>query len=124
MPLFTERLQGVVIEQWPALQLIERFDSKQTLYYVDPPYVKSTRASHVTYHYEMTDDEHRVLAATLHRIEGMVVLSGYRTKLYDELFETWQRVDIDAYGLTNTKRRESLWLSPATTAALHPKLAL
>lgn len=124
IPAFTDRLQGVVIEQYPALELIERFDAVHTLHYVDPPYVTETRGSHVTYHYEMTDVDHRTMAAVLRRLKGMVVLSGYRTPLYDELFADWERHDVESYGLTNTKRVESVWLSPATSAALHPRFEL
>lgn len=122
IPAFVERLHGVVIEQLPALEIIRRFDAPDVLLYLDPPYVTHTRASHITYHYEMTDEQHRELADVVRAAKGMVVLSGYRTELYDELYRGWERVETESRGLTNTKRTECLWLSPATSAALHPRL--
>jgi DNA adenine methylase len=38
------RLQGVVIESRPAMQIMATHDGEDTLHYADPPYVFSTRA--------------------------------------------------------------------------------
>ena len=75
-----ERLRGVVIEHMPALELILKYDGPETLFYCDPPYVFSTRNKRnagQTYRHEMADDDHRALAAMLHGIQGMAILSGY-----------------------------------------------
>ncbi|GAB3380892.1 DNA adenine methylase [Spongiibacter taiwanensis] len=40
---FVERLQAVVIENKPALDVIDNHDRPDTLFFVDPPYVHSTR---------------------------------------------------------------------------------
>ncbi|MFL1849080.1 DNA adenine methylase, partial [Pseudomonas aeruginosa] len=89
----TERLQGVVIENRDALALMEYHDRPNTLHYVDPPYVHSTRSTKVrhnatgkSYRYELDDNQHKELAAFLKRLRGMVVLSGYPCPLYDELY--------------------------------------
>jgi len=39
-----ERLQGVVIECRPAIELISSHDGPETLHYVDPPYLWETRS--------------------------------------------------------------------------------
>lgn len=122
IPSFVERLKGVVIEDRPALEIIERFDKPGSLFYVDPPYVKETRGSHVTYHFEMDDAQHRELAEVLHRVQSPVVISGYESPLYEELYRDWSCFKTSSRGLTNTERTECLWLSPATSAALHPRL--
>jgi DNA adenine methylase len=122
IPAFVKRLRGVVIEQWPAIDLVRRFDAAHTLFYVDPPYLAETRVSHETYHFELTGDQHKELAELLRSAKGMAVVSGYRTELYDALYAGWTRVDLDARTLQNAVRVESLWLSPTTSAALHPKL--
>jgi len=79
--LFAERLRGVLIENRPALEVISRQDGPDTLFYVDPPYVASTRSSlkngYSPYSAEMTDPDHRDLAAALNEIEGVAVVSGY-----------------------------------------------
>ena len=113
LPEIAQRLQRVQIENAPALEVIERYDTPGTLFYLDPPYVHSSRGDTAAYGHEMNDSDHRQLAALLHSIKGRAVLSGYRSPLYDELFTTWHRVDADAKLCNSSKgkRTESLWLN-------------
>jgi len=108
-----ERLSGVVIENMAAIQAIRKYDSTETLIYADPPYVLSTRSQSMrnVYHHEMTDAEHVELASVLHAARGMVVVSGYRCDLYDDLYRDWQRVDRRAYADGARERTESIWLN-------------
>ena len=109
---FTRRLAGVVIENKDALELMKEHDSKDSLFYVDPPYVASTRDLAQDYRHEMTEDQHESLADALKSLKGMVVLSGYRCELYDRLYQGWERVDHHAHADGASQRIESLWLSP------------
>jgi DNA adenine methylase len=65
----------------------------------------------------MDDDAHRVLAAVLNGLRGMVIVSGYDCPLYAELYRGWRRVEraarIDGAGA----RTEVLWLRNITDAA-------
>ena len=108
-----QRLQRVQIENAPALEVVARYDTSETLFYVDPPYVHAARGDAAAYGYEMTDDDHAELSEALHGIRGRAVLSGYRTDLYDRLFSDWRRVDAPARlcRSTRTPRRESAWLN-------------
>ena len=108
-----ERLRGVVIESAPALEVIERHDETRTLHYVDPPYVHSTRSrvdAGRGYRFEMSDQDHRDLADLLNSVEGAVVLSGYSSDLYDELYRDWERIEKDTFADGARKRCEVLWL--------------
>jgi len=89
----TQRLQRVQIENAPAIEVIQRYDTTETVFYLDPPYVHSARSDAAAYGYEMTDDQHVELSNVLHKIRGRAVLSGYRTVLYDYLYKDWKRVD-------------------------------
>jgi DNA adenine methylase len=60
----------------------------------------------------MTDQDHIELATVLHQVKGMVVLSGYPSALYDELYSGWQRIDGSATAQNGKRRVECLWLSP------------
>jgi len=113
-----ERLQGVVIENRDALGLIAEQDSPATLFYLDPPYVASTRDKGDDYRFEMTDQQHRELAELLHGVKGMVVLSGYHSALYDEIYGDWTHTDRAALADGARSRVETLWLNPAAAAAL------
>ena len=107
------RFWGVQIENLPALELIRKTDSAETLFYVDPPYPHETRGSKgKSYAYEMTPDDHRELSETLGRLRGFVLLSSYRSGLYDELFPHWTRVDRDSKTMSGGSAVESLYLSP------------
>ena len=113
LPEIAQRLQRVQIENAPALEVIRRYDTPGTLFYLDPPYVHASRGDASAYRHEMTDADHGDLAALLHGIKGRAVLSGYRCPLYDELFSGWHRVDADAKLCNASKgtRRESLWMN-------------
>lgn len=58
-------------------------DSQDTLFYCDPPYVKSPRTAKCVYRHEMTEDDHRALLDLLAKVEGKFMLSRYRCPLYD-----------------------------------------
>lgn len=126
---FTERLKGVVIENRPGLEIILQHDGPEALHYCDPPYVNATRSEYTLrtgkgYRHEMNDDDHRRLAEVLHGAAGMVVLSGYRSALYDELYGDWEvrtkRAIADGGPHAPAQERtEVLWLNTACTEALH-----
>ena len=116
-----ERLTDTNIENLPAIDLIKKYDSKDTLFYVDPPYVHSSRKGKVGYSLEMSNDDHKELGYVLNNIKGRAVLSGYKNDLYDnDLFKHWRRVD-DKVRIIRTAmrnkdrsqiyRQESLWIN-------------
>jgi DNA adenine methylase len=108
-----QRLLRVQIENAPALDVLERYDSPDTLFYCDPPYVHDTRGDSKAYGHEMTDHDHRELARSLNRVQGKVALSGYHGPLYDQLYKDWWRVEADPKlcHSVKTERTEVLWLN-------------
>lgn len=111
--LGARRLKEVQLECRDALRIIEQYDTPQTLYYVDPPYVfKSRKRSAGRYQYEMNDADHRQLAAALHQVKGMVLLSGYKSDLYQELYGDWMVTSKTTTTNGNSQAVEYLWLSP------------
>lgn len=110
-----ERLMRVSLECRPALEVIAAYGSRPSvLLYIDPPYLGSTRGWGRNYRVEMKDDhEHRELAEALWDCSATVVLSGYHSPLYDELYEGWYREQIattTANGKAGSQdRTEVLW---------------
>ncbi|WP_448560540.1 DNA adenine methylase [Trichothermofontia sp.] len=88
-----QRLLRVQIENAPAIEVIQRYDSEETLFYCDPPYPHDSRGDTHAYGYEMTDSDHRELAKVLTNLKGKVALSGYRCELLDKLYEDWNCVE-------------------------------
>jgi DNA adenine methylase len=105
------RLREVVIENESYEVVIKRNDTKDTLIYADPPYLTSTRDSGKDYRHEFDIDDHVQLAKILHEVSGAVVVSGYRSDLYDELYKGWHRADCVSQTAANTKRIECIWMN-------------
>lgn len=108
-----QRLQRVQIENAPAVEVIRRYDTDDTVFYLDPPYVHSVRGDASAYGFEMTDEEHAELSGVLHAVRGRAVLSGYRTDLYDDLYADWRREDAPERVCRSVRRprRESAWMN-------------
>lgn len=88
--LLTTRLQEVIIENRPALEVIKQHDSKDTLHYVDPPYLKEVRnVRGDCYRHEMNRSDHIELLKTLNTMEGMIVVSHYPCDLYKNMLSDW-----------------------------------
>lgn len=117
-----ERLRGVFIEASDALDLIRDYDGDRALFYVDPPYPAAVRKAWATtaYQHELSDDDHRELAAVLNACRGMVILSGYDSDLYRELFPSSMWVTVSRPARTNGRgsSMETLWLNQAVQGAI------
>lgn len=123
IPALRERLRGVLIENDRAVRIVDRMDGPATLFYLDPPYVHSTRTGKTGnsgsngYLHEMTDEDHDELLQRVLRAAGMVVISGYPCDMYDEALVTWERHQRSAVA-QGAMRTEVVWLNPACSAAL------
>jgi DNA adenine methylase len=107
------RLLLVQIENRPAISVIRLYDSPNTLFYCDPPYVHVTRGDDSAYGYEMDDGAHRELAHALQLCKGKVAVSGYRCDLMDQLYSGWRRADAPEKLCHSVKqiRQEALWMN-------------
>lgn len=102
----------VIIEHRDATHVMLQHDSDVTLHYVDPPYVKSTRGDQKDdYAFEMTDEDHIKLASSLHSLKGMVLLSGYKSDLYNELYRDWDYIERKVFADKALPRIEVVWFN-------------
>ena len=87
LPECHQRIRRVEIRNLAAVDFLAQYDHARALFYLDPPYLHTTRhgstANH-EYRQEMTEDDHRELLARLAGLSGRFMLSGYRSDLYDE----------------------------------------
>jgi DNA adenine methylase len=128
--LAIERLRGVTIEARPALEVLQRFDGDEALFYVDPPYLPETRSqgnrrrcgpgtqAYEVYTHELDTEDHVILLDRLRGVRGMVLLSGYPSDLYDDALADWRRVERPHLADGARPRTEVLWINPAADAAL------
>lgn len=110
LELINARLKKVQIECLDFEKVIEKYDSKNTLFYVDPPYVD------LEYYYNTNEvcftlNDHKRLADLLKHIKGKFVLSYYEHELVRKLYKKYnilnKEVPKHSCGITvNSKSRE------------------
>jgi len=84
LPDVHKRLATVLMYNQDAMKVIDQQDGEKTLFYLDPPYVHSTRTARDAYRYEMQDEKHMGLLAKLRDLQGKFLLSGYHCEIYDD----------------------------------------
>ena len=102
--------------------------SADTVVYVDPPYLAATRRSRDRqrpgdYLCDMgSAEDHERLAAVLLATPAAVVLSGYPSPLYEQLYADWCRIDVpvrvhasNAVTTARGERTEVLWSNRPVT---------
>ena len=113
-----ERLRGVVIENTMFQTVIKKNNTEDTLIYADPPYLSTERDHGKDYRHEFTVDDHIELARILNEVSGPVVISGYRSELYNDLYRGWKVAECASQTAGNTKRTEVLWIKGGDTGLL------
>ena len=107
------RLRNVCIENLDYQECIRRYDSMDTLFYCDPPYLN-------TEHYygkgNFALDDHRTLAELLHGIKGHVMVSHYSNSLYDDLYKGWHRYEYQSFKGSHKSEGEE---KPVTVECLY-----
>ena len=124
------RFTGVLIENRPAIDIMQQHDGPKTLHFVDPPYVHETRImerGRIYYRHEMSDDDHIELLKALKSLQGFVVLSGYESELYLSELQGWT-IDKTTSRIAANRgakvRTECIWINPACSHALHQNFGL
>jgi DNA adenine methylase len=82
---FAERMQGVMIERLDFRTIIEKYDSEEALFYVDPPYVGREKF----YAGGFTLKDHYELGEMLNSIKGKAIVSYYEDPIIQEIYGHW-----------------------------------
>lgn len=122
-----QRFQGVILENKDAVPVMRAHDASTTLFYLDPPYLPETRVQGNRYYqHEMTVEGHEQLLAVSRTLEGMVMISGYDSELYNDILKGWVKSEKEARisaGRGVGKRMECLWMNEAAVTKLKEKKA-
>ena len=114
LPQVVERWRHVIVDNLDWRECLEKYDKKSTFYYLDPPYVSSTRVD-AKYDHELTDDDHEELIDKIQQLDSLVMLSGYRNPIYDKL--DWESKDYKSKVYAGVKdgkhpeRIETVWFN-------------
>ncbi|GHO82984.1 DNA methyltransferase [Dictyobacter formicarum] len=120
---FVKRLSRVQIDHRDFEQVIQAYDSPETCFYLDPPYLAETRRKAQCYSHEMTYADHERLLDRIGHVQGMVILSGYGHPLYREALSAWECKTItvtcssenrraEQEIVQQTTRKECIWRNP------------
>jgi DNA adenine methylase len=90
---FAERMKNVQIENRDFREIIKMYDSPDTVFFVDPPYVE--REHH--YKGNFTKEDHIELAQLLKGIQGKAIVTYYTHPLIEELYRGWIRYEEDSF---------------------------
>ena len=91
------RLKGVLIENLDWTRCIEDFDSPETVFYVDPPYIDTPKI----YDHTLSKSDHQRLLDMLFDCQGFVAVSGYPNEVYDSM--PWDdRIEYEVFVSTQT----------------------
>lgn len=129
LPAIHERMMRVQIEHSDFREILRRYDTPETFFHVDPPYLLETRRGG-GYKHELTLDDHRELVELVLGLQGKAMVAAYAHPVYAPLDAAgWHRHDLlvtcSAAGRTRTSgllgkgtvinrqpRVETIWLSP------------
>lgn len=107
---FAKRMMGVQIECGDYLEIIKKYDSEETFFYVDPPYIGNEKY----YAGGFDQADHEALAETLNGIKGKALVSYYADPLLDDLYAGWTKSTFSAtrqvVGDRKSERTEELLL--------------
>lgn len=89
--------------------------------YADPPYLFSVRSTkRPMYAHEFgTEEEHIKLLTMLKSLECMVMISGYKSKLYEKELKGWRVVTYNSITRSGKVAKEYLWMNYPEPIALH-----
>jgi DNA adenine methylase len=88
-----ERLSRVQIDCIDAIECIKYWDTPETVFYIDPPYVPNTRKDRRLYRNEPDLAYHERLVETILAVKGKVLLSCYDHPVYAPLSKAgWHKL--------------------------------
>ncbi len=94
--------------------------SPNTLVYLDPPYVMSTRRQHrPIYRYELSEADHICLLEIAKILPCMVIISGYWSELYAKALIGWSTDHFIARTRGGAMATEWLWMNYPEPLELH-----
>ncbi len=105
-----ERLRKVQIERSPALEVIKRFDNRDTFIYLDPPYLLGTR-NRKQYRHEMDDSDHEELLEAVKQSHAWIMISGYESDMYNSYLQGWHKAYFKSCADGGRARKEVVWMN-------------
>lgn len=103
-----------------AIEFLRTFSfTGKELIYCDPPYMRETRKKDCQlYKYDYTREQHVELLNVLKSLPCMVMVSGYKSSLYQAVLNDWQTHCFEAK-THHSMATEWVWMNYSTPIELH-----
>ena len=117
LPRLKQRFADVTIHNESWEPVLDRYDTEDTFFYLDPPYTPDSRKAG-EYDHEMDDADHERLIERVQTLSGKCLLSGYPNPIYDAL--PWRRFDTQVLATSlhpddrdgvRDRRTEVVWMN-------------
>jgi site-specific DNA-adenine methylase len=120
-------LTGEVLPDWTLIQgdgleyLRKRRWEGNEFVYCDPPYLLETRSTKkAIYRHEFcTQAQHLEMLTLLQAIPAKIMISGYRSALYDDILRKWRVITYRSMTRGGTVATEYLWMNYSEPMMLH-----
>lgn len=112
--LARQRLSRVIIENTDAFMMFKSYNLPETLWFLDPPYLKQ-KITHKSikhgYSHNLTDHDHEMLCKVIRTLKGKVIICNYDNEIYNEILADWHTDT--CRGFTNSSRKtvEKIWMN-------------
>lgn len=93
----SERLKDVIIENrdWKYFFEQEKYNNKDTLFFIDPPYILHGLKNNTLYEKGFTVEENRELAKRANNSPAKICVNHYEHYLYNRWYKDWNKYQID-----------------------------
>ncbi len=101
-----ERMEGVIVRNNNYKAILRDYDSCDTFFYLDPPYLPDTRGEKKLYEHEMSYEEHEEFINIVSNLNGKVLISCYDSELYRSLHHFgFCKVSFSTYAYASARTR-------------------
>jgi len=91
--MLSQRLKSVVIESSDWAYILNKYQSDETLFYVDSPYIVKKNDKGI-YELPFTKRDAYELQKQIHETKGLFMVSHYENALYNKWFNGWNKYQI------------------------------
>ncbi len=91
LPELKQRLERVTLESDNAIRIIKRYDSINTFFYLDPPYINCSQGHYAGY----TEAHFEELLNTITNLKGKFLLSNYPSEMLNRYSEKYRRARLE-----------------------------
>lgn len=107
LPEVHQRFSRIIIEHLDIRELLKKYNKEDMFFYLDPPYVHSSRKSSARYNCEMTDEDHIEMLNILLSHKSKFLISGYDNDIYSILENKgWNKYSFKS---PSSESIETLW---------------